>query len=102
MQRERESGRDTGRGRSRLHAESPTRDSIPGLQDRALGCKAVLNRCATRAAPIGAFKADDLSLFLSLYFLFDFQDTKLLVVLLHDETFLVFFAGSFPSLLIKV
>ena len=26
---ERERGRDTGRGRSRLHARSPTRDSIP-------------------------------------------------------------------------
>ena len=25
--------RDTGRGRSRLHAGSPTWDSIPGLQD---------------------------------------------------------------------
>ncbi|XP_041623586.1 uncharacterized protein LOC121497892 isoform X2 [Vulpes lagopus] len=34
---DRERGRDTGRGRSRLHAGSPTRDSIPGLQDRALG-----------------------------------------------------------------
>ena len=34
---ERERGRDTGRGRSRLHAGSPTRDSIPGLQDHALG-----------------------------------------------------------------
>ena len=32
MQRERERGRDTGRGRSRLHAESPTWDSIQGLQ----------------------------------------------------------------------
>ena len=30
-------GRDTGRGRSRLHAESLTWDSIPGLQDQALG-----------------------------------------------------------------
>ena len=26
-------GRDTGRGRSRLHAGSPTWDLIPGLQD---------------------------------------------------------------------
>ena len=33
----RERGRDTGRGRSRLHAGSPTWDSIPGLQDQALG-----------------------------------------------------------------
>ena len=36
-ERERESGRDTGRGRSRLHAGSPTRDLIPGLQDHVLG-----------------------------------------------------------------
>ena len=35
MQRERERGRDTGRRRSRLHAESPTWDSIPDLQDHA-------------------------------------------------------------------
>ena len=33
-ERERERGRDTGGGISRLHAESPTRDSIPGLQDQ--------------------------------------------------------------------
>ena len=32
--RERDRDRDTGRGRSRLHAGSPTQDSIPGLQDR--------------------------------------------------------------------
>ena len=36
-QTERERGRDTGRGRSRPHAGSPTWDSIPGLQDHALG-----------------------------------------------------------------
>ena len=36
-ERERERGRDTGRGRSRLHAGSPTQDSILGLQDHALG-----------------------------------------------------------------
>ena len=34
---EAERGRDTGGGRSRLHARSPTWDSILGLQDRALG-----------------------------------------------------------------
>ena len=34
---ERQRGRDTGRGRSRLHAGSPMWDSIPGLQDQALG-----------------------------------------------------------------
>ena len=32
-----ERGRDTGRGRSRLHAGSPMWDLIPGLQDHALG-----------------------------------------------------------------
>ena len=36
-ERERERGRDTGRGRSRLHAGSPTWDSILGLQDHTLG-----------------------------------------------------------------
>ena len=36
-ERERERGRDTGRGRSRLHAGSLTWDSIPDLQDQALG-----------------------------------------------------------------
>ena len=35
-QRERERGRDTSRGRSRLQAGRPTWDSIPGLQDHAL------------------------------------------------------------------
>ena len=33
----RERGRDTSRGRSRLHAGSPTWDSIPGPQDHTLG-----------------------------------------------------------------
>ena len=31
IEKERERGRDTGGGRSRLHAGSPTWDSIPGL-----------------------------------------------------------------------
>ena len=47
---ERERGRDTGRGRSRLHAGSPTWDSIPGLQDRALGQRQAPNRCATQGS----------------------------------------------------
>ena len=42
-ERERERGRDTGRRRSRLHAGSPMRDSIPGLQDHALGQRQALN-----------------------------------------------------------
>ena len=45
---ERERGRDTGRGRSRLHAPGARRgDSIPGLQDHALGQRQAPNRCAT-------------------------------------------------------
>ena len=37
IETERERGRDTGRGRSRLLAGSPTWDSTPGPQDQALG-----------------------------------------------------------------
>ena len=44
IERERERGRDTGGGRGRLHAGSPMWDSIPGLQDHALGQRQVLNR----------------------------------------------------------
>ena len=40
---ERERGRDTGGGRSRLHAGSPMQDSIPGLQDDALSQMQSLN-----------------------------------------------------------
>ena len=36
-EKERERGRDTGRGRGRLHAGSPTWDSILSLQDHGLG-----------------------------------------------------------------
>ena len=42
--RETERGTDVGRGRSRLHAGSPTWDSVPGLQDQALGRRQVLIR----------------------------------------------------------
>ena len=52
---ERERGRDTRRGRSRLRAGSPMWDSIPGLQDRALGQRQVLNRCATQGSQIKSF-----------------------------------------------
>ena len=34
---ERERGRDTGRGRSRLYAGSLMQDAIPAVQDQALG-----------------------------------------------------------------
>ena len=43
-EREREKGRDTGGGRSRLHAGSPIWDLIPGLQDHAPGQRQALNR----------------------------------------------------------
>ena len=46
----RERERDIGRGRSRLYAGSPTWDSIPGLQDRALGQRQAPNRCATQGS----------------------------------------------------
>ena len=48
--RERERGRDIGRGRSRLHAGSPMWDSILGLQDHALGQRQPLNHWATQAS----------------------------------------------------
>ena len=41
--RERERGRDIGKGRGRLQAGSPMWDSIPGLQDHAPGQRQVLN-----------------------------------------------------------
>ena len=42
-ERHRKRGRDTGRGRSRLHAGSPIWDSILGRQDHALGQRQALN-----------------------------------------------------------
>ena len=42
-EKHRERGRDTGRGRSRLHAGSPIWGLILGLQDHALGPRQVLN-----------------------------------------------------------
>ena len=39
----REAEIDTGKERSRLYTESPVWDSIPGLQDQALGLRQVLN-----------------------------------------------------------
>ena len=39
-----------------MHRE-PTWDSIPGLQDRALGQRQAPNRCATQGSPHGWFLA---------------------------------------------
>ena len=49
-QRERERGRDTCKGRSRLHAGSPMWDSIPRLQDHALGLR--LNPLSHPGCPV--------------------------------------------------
>ena len=54
-ERERERSRDTGGGRRRLHAGSPTWDSIPGLRDRALGQRQVPNHWATQGSPTCSF-----------------------------------------------
>ena len=51
-----ERGRDTDRGRSRLHAGSPMWDSIPGLQDHAPGRRQGLNRWATQGSRKYFFK----------------------------------------------
>ena len=47
---EREKGRDTGRGRSRLPAGRPMWDSIPGLRDPALSQRQMLTTEPPRRA----------------------------------------------------
>ena len=54
---EKERGRDTGRGRSRLHAGSPMWDLIPELQDHTLDQRQVPNRCATQGSHQTSLKA---------------------------------------------
>ena len=49
-QRERERGRDTSRGRSRLHAGSPMWDSIPGVRDHSLSQRQMLNHGAIQVS----------------------------------------------------
>ena len=48
---ERERQRHRQREKQALCTRSPTWDSIPGLQDRALGQRQALNRCATQGSP---------------------------------------------------
>ena len=50
--RDRERGRDMRRGRSRLHAGSLKWDSIPGLQDHALGRRQALNHLSHPGIPL--------------------------------------------------
>ena len=52
IQRERERGRDTGRGRSWLHAGSPTWDWVPGLQKHALGWRQMLKLLSHPGIPL--------------------------------------------------
>ena len=52
---QRERGRDTGRGRSRLQAGSLMWDLIPGLQDHTLAQRQVLNCWATQGSPHRTF-----------------------------------------------
>ena len=58
-QRERERERERQRHRQREKQApctgSPTWDSILGLQDRALGQRQALNRCATQGSPLAHF-----------------------------------------------
>ena len=50
-ERERERQRHRQREKQAPCTGSPTWDSIPGLQDRALGQRQVLNHCATQGSP---------------------------------------------------
>ena len=55
-ERERERQRHRQREKQAPCTGSPTWDSIPGLQDRALGQRQVPNRCATQESPQNHFK----------------------------------------------
>ena len=50
-EREREKQRHRQREKQAPCTGSPTWDLIPGLQDRALGQRQALNRCATQGSP---------------------------------------------------
>ena len=50
-ERERETGRDTGRGRSGLHSGSLMQTSILGLQDHTLGLKAAAQPLSQPGVP---------------------------------------------------
>ena len=51
-ERERERERDRQREKQAPCTGSPTWDSIPGLQDRALGQRQALNHCTTQVSLI--------------------------------------------------
>ena len=60
-QRERERERERQREKQAPCTRSQTWDSIPGLQDRALGPRQAPNRCATQ----GSLVSDILSVFVN-------------------------------------
>ena len=57
-ERERERQRHRQREKQAPCTGSPTWDSIPGLQDRALGQRQAPNRCATQGSPPDVFYPD--------------------------------------------
>ena len=67
---ERERGRDTGRGRSRLHAGSLTWDSILGLQDQAPGLKAGAKPLSHPGIPLSNFLSNFHIISLFFYIIF--------------------------------
>ena len=54
-EREREKQRHRQREKQAPCTGSPTWDSIPSLQDRALSQRQALNRCATQGSPLSLF-----------------------------------------------
>ncbi|CAD7671546.1 unnamed protein product [Nyctereutes procyonoides] len=63
IQRERERQRHRQREKQAPCTGSPTWDSIPGLQDRALGQRQAPNRCATQGSPRLKFKTKNYKTF---------------------------------------
>ena len=64
-ERERERQRHRQREKQAPCTGSPTWDSIPGLQDRALGQRQALNRCDTQGSPATKLYALFAHIFLS-------------------------------------
>ena len=64
-QRERDRERHRQREKQAPCTRSPTWDSIPGLQDRALGQGQAPNRCATQGSPILHFLKKILFIYLT-------------------------------------
>ena len=76
---------ERGRGRSRLHAGSPMRDLIPGLQDHALSQRQTLNHWATQV-PLTDLIFDILNLNYYFYTWFFFFFKILFIYSWHSHT----------------